>query len=175
MQCNTIDDSKPFALARPAHQFRLTLADPPLPPKSLTDRYRPRTLGTMVGQGLAVFRLQAFLEAPYSGAFIFEGPTGVGKTTAALALAAELGAVEFGGLEIVKSGTQDAEAVDTVQSPPSLPIPARDAIDWPSIAERYRQGEGLTALSRSIGVPASSIHGKLRTLGVQFNQRRGRA
>ena len=103
-----------FQLSRPAHQFRLGLTDPVPPPKSLSERYRPATLSAMVGQGPAVFRLEAFLEAPYSTAFLFEGPTGVGKTTAALAIAAELGAVEFGGLETIKSGMQDADAVEQV-------------------------------------------------------------
>lgn len=109
---STSVNPRPFTLSRPAHQFRLSLADAPPPPKSLTDRYRPGTLAEMVGQGPTVFRLEAFLEAPYSTAFLFEGPSGVGKTTAALAIAAELGAVEFGGLDTIKSGQQDAEAVE---------------------------------------------------------------
>ena len=92
-------------------QRDLNLTARPPEPKSLTEKYRPRTLAELVGQGCAVFRLETFLEAPYSTAFLFTGPTGVGKTTAALCLAAELGAVEFGGLDIIKSGAQDAEAV----------------------------------------------------------------
>lgn len=97
--------------ARRALQGGLRLADPPPAAQPLAEKYRPRSLDEMVGQGCAVFRLQAFLEAPYSTAFLFEGPTGVGKTTAALCLAAELGAVEFGGLDVIKSGSQDADAV----------------------------------------------------------------
>ncbi len=105
--------SSTFQLSQPATQRRFKLsADKPV--ASLSERYRPATLAMMVGQGPTVFRLESFLETPYSAAFLFEGPTGVGKTTAALAVAAELGAVEFGGLEIVKSGTQDAETVERV-------------------------------------------------------------
>jgi replication-associated recombination protein RarA len=103
-----------FRLQQPAHQYRLTLADPPRPPQSLTERYRPRSLDAVVGQEPVVWRIRAFLQAPYSTAFLFEGPTGVGKTTVAMAVAAELGACEFGGLEIIKSGMQDADAVERV-------------------------------------------------------------
>jgi replication-associated recombination protein RarA len=305
-----------FRLAQPPHQFKLALADPPKPPVSLSEKYRPRTLDQVIGQGAVVFRVESFLEAPYSTAFLFEGPTGVGKTTIALALAAELGAVEFGGLEIIKSGMQDAEAVETVlrslhfapmlgsgwkvvivdeadymspkaaqlwlsaleDLPPKSvvifttnkaekfpdrfldrcerfafeanagnclqdvqalvdriwaaevpgvktpdareldlivndgqisyrrvvrqlepliaeakrrPIPSTkpapvapvrprsvihgrdlDSIDWSQVANRYRSGIGLTDLSKDLGVPATSIHGRLRKIGVVFNQRK---
>jgi hypothetical protein len=107
-------DDKPFRLTRPAHQFKLKLADPGPPPVTLTEKHRPRDLASVVGQGEVVFRLETFLEAPYSGAFLFVGPTGVGKTTVAMAVAAELGACEYGGLFIIKSGMQDAEAVEGV-------------------------------------------------------------
>src|SRR5436309_3046629 len=101
-----------FRLAIPTPPPRLPMGDPGPEPLALTEQYRPRTLAEMVGQGAAVWQLQTFLECPHSTAFLFEGPTGNGKTTAALCLAAELGAVEFGGLELIKSGTQDAEAVE---------------------------------------------------------------
>ena len=55
---------------------------------------------------------------------LFEGPTGVGKTTVAKSIAAELGACEFGGLEEIKSGMQDQEAVlralDTLRYTPMM-------------------------------------------------------
>lgn len=102
-----------FKLGHPAENRRFEFSGQHEgPPKALSDRHRPATLAEVVGQGEIVFRLQAFLEAPYSAAFLFEGPTGVGKTTVALAIAAELGAVEFGGLEVIKSGSQDGEAVE---------------------------------------------------------------
>lgn len=103
-----------FALRNPDHQAKLGLAGDLAPARSLVERHRPETMGEIVGQGETVFRLEQFLEAPYSTAFLFEGPSGTGKTTAALALARELGAVEYGGLEIIKSGMQDAEAVERV-------------------------------------------------------------
>ena len=106
--------SAAFSLRQPAHQYRLSLANPATPPQSLTERHRPRTLDAVVGQAPVVWRIRAFLDAPYSTAFLFEGPTGVGKTTIAMAVADELGTCEFGGLEIIKSGMQDAEAVERV-------------------------------------------------------------
>lgn len=101
-----------FQLSMPAEQRTLGLSGVSGSPASLTELYRPRRLPEMVGQGSVVWRLQDFLEAPHSAAFLFEGPTGVGKTTAALCLAAELGAVEYGGLEQIRSGMQDGEAVE---------------------------------------------------------------
>jgi ATPase family protein associated with various cellular activities (AAA) len=103
-----------FRLIQPPCQHKLSLSDPGKPPQSLSERHRPKVLADVVGQGPVLFRVEAFLEAPYSTAFLFEGPTGVGKTTVALAIAAELGAVEMGGLEQVKSGMQDAEEVERV-------------------------------------------------------------
>jgi hypothetical protein len=84
----------------------------PEPEVSLTEKHRPRHLEDMVGQGNVVWHLSQFAEAPYSAVFLFEGPTGVGKTTAALALAAELGCSVEWSVHQIKSGTQDAEAVD---------------------------------------------------------------
>lgn len=100
-----------FRLSMGDHQNRLRLVDGPPPPQKLTEKYRPSRLADVVGQGPVIFELEAFLEAPYSTAMLFEGPTGVGKTTVAKAIATELGACEFGGLEEIKSGMQDQDAV----------------------------------------------------------------
>jgi len=59
--------------------------------------------------------LRRFAKAPYPTAFLFEGETGTGKTSAALALARELGCVveagEWGGVWEIASGEQSADAV----------------------------------------------------------------
>jgi len=59
--------------------------------------------------------LRKFASQPYSTAFVFEGETGTGKTSAALALAAALGCdleqKEFGGVQTIASGEQSADAV----------------------------------------------------------------
>src|SRR5262249_47609560 len=101
--------SDTFTLGYPETTPHFTFTDPP--PQSLTDRHRPKRLTDIMGQPDVVFHLSRFVETPYAGAMLFEGPTGIGKTTAALALAAELGAVEFGGLFRICSGDQNGDAV----------------------------------------------------------------
>lgn len=81
-------------------------------PVDLAERHRPRRLADLLGQDAAAAQLTSFAAAPYTAAFMFEGPTGTGKTSAALALANELGALEWGGLARIKSGAMDAESVD---------------------------------------------------------------
>ena len=57
----------------------------------LTERYRPETLDNIIGQQKAVKTLQKWAQIADRGALIFEGPSGVGKTSAAYALARQLG------------------------------------------------------------------------------------
>ena len=87
-------------------------------PGPLTERYRPGGLCEIVGQPNAVAFLSAIAANPYPVALLFEGETGTGKTSAALALAAELGCdveqEEFGGVYTVASGEQTADAVREV-------------------------------------------------------------
>jgi hypothetical protein len=84
----------------------------------LTDKYRPRTLGEVLAQPEAVASLQAFVAAPYSCAMLFHGDSGVGKTSAAYALAHDLGCAvdeaELGGVYEIPSGSQTADSVRTV-------------------------------------------------------------
>lgn len=86
---------------------------------ALLEKYRPKTLADLVGQSWAVETLSAFVEGvefdPQSAAFVFHGPSGVGKTAAAWALAADLGCdmamPEMGGVVEIPSGQQDGQAV----------------------------------------------------------------
>ena len=81
----------------------------------LTDKYRPRTLCEVLGQTEVVESLRRFVAAPYSCAMLFHGDSGIGKTSAAYALAHDLGCAveeaELGGVFDIPSGSQTAESV----------------------------------------------------------------
>jgi replication-associated recombination protein RarA len=94
-------------------QKSLGLSEPPPAPMQLTEKYRPRNLSHVIGQSAAVARLAAFVSAPYPTAFVFHGETGTGKTSAALAVANELGADSEWAVHKISSGEMDAEAVAT--------------------------------------------------------------
>ena len=91
------------------------IAPPPDLHEALIKVFQPKTLGDILGQGVIVGYLRKFAANPHSASFLFEGGTGVGKTSTALALAAELGcdlvAGDLGGLRVVASGEQTADAV----------------------------------------------------------------
>jgi MoxR-like ATPase len=109
---STVQSIRSFRLAQPEGQRRLGLAPPDRPGLAPTERYRPRTLDQVLGQATAIERLQEFAANPYATAFLFEGETGTGKTSAALALAAELGACEFGGLDRIAAGQCVGDTVE---------------------------------------------------------------
>lgn len=85
---------------------------------TLTEKYRPHTLTEIVGQPWTVEQLQAFVANPQPSAFLFEGGTGTGKTSAAIALANDLGvdiaSGPLGGFHEIASGEQTAESVRRV-------------------------------------------------------------
>lgn len=85
------------------------------PAQPLVDRYRPRVLADVRGQDQVVLPLRQILKSPMSCALIFEGGTGTGKTSAAIAFARELGVEvdqpQLGGLYQIPSGEQTGETV----------------------------------------------------------------
>jgi replication factor C small subunit len=103
--------STPFRLSQPDAQRVLAFPKPGPEPVAPAEKYRPKHLGHLVGQPAAVAKLWRFLEKPHPAAFIFEGETGTGKTSAALCLAAHLGAVEFGGLDRINPGDMGGETL----------------------------------------------------------------
>ena len=67
----------------------------------LSERYRPKCLAEVLGQS-ATRMLQRFVASPFRTCFMFKGAPGIGKTSAALALANELGCDdEFSGLHVI--------------------------------------------------------------------------
>lgn len=92
-------------------QNRLVLTDPPKDPIQLSEKYRPQRFADMLGQGYAVQVLQDFVDAPYPQSFVFSGHTGTGKSTAAMALARELGVNFDWNYLCIKSGEMNDDAV----------------------------------------------------------------
>lgn len=70
---------------------------------SLSDTYRPATLGAMVGNPRPRAILNALCSKPVPSAWLLEGPSGIGKTTAALCVAGALGSP----LDVLQINGQD--------------------------------------------------------------------
>jgi replication-associated recombination protein RarA len=81
-------------------------------PQSLAEKYRPARIADFIGLDRPKKVLTAFCKRPTSGAWLFVGPSGVGKSTMALALAAELQA-ELHKIPSQKCNAQTIE--DTVR------------------------------------------------------------
>jgi DNA polymerase III gamma/tau subunit len=81
-------------------------------PVSLSEKYRPQTIAAFVGLERPKKVLSAFSKRPASGAWLFVGPSGVGKSTMALALAEEI----KGELHKIPSQKCNAQTIeDTVR------------------------------------------------------------
>ncbi len=84
-----------------------------------TEKYRPKTLDEVAGQAETIKILKAFVKARNMPNLLFAGPPGVGKTTAALAMAyemfgeniqgnfAELNASDERGIDVVRGRIKD--------------------------------------------------------------------
>jgi len=59
-------------------------------PQSLTEKYRPRRIDDFVGLDKVKRIMRNLVAKPKASAFLFSGPSGTGKTTMALAVAAEI-------------------------------------------------------------------------------------
>ena len=67
------------------------MSTPTLPfPQSLAEKYRPRTIAEFVGLDKPKRILAKFAAQPYPSAWLFVGPSGVGKTSMAQAVCAEI-------------------------------------------------------------------------------------
>lgn len=61
-------------------------------PQSLSEKYRPARIADFIGLEKPRKILAKLVENPFASAWLFVGPSGTGKTSIALALAAEIGA-----------------------------------------------------------------------------------
>lgn len=77
-------------------------------PQALTDKYRPHRIDEFIGLDKAKNVCRKLAANPMPSAWMFKGPSGVGKTTLALALAEE------GGFELHHIPSQDC-TLDNIQ------------------------------------------------------------
>lgn len=80
--------------------------------RSLCEKYRPSKIADFVGLDDAKIMLRKFAAHPYRIAWLFSGPTGIGKTSMAFAMASEV-AAEVHHL-VPTSTPEDIEHVWTV-------------------------------------------------------------
>ena len=79
-------------------------------PQSLSEKYRPQTIAEFVGLEKPKRILSKFVAKPYPSAWLFVGPSGVGKTSMAQALCSEI----KGELHHIPSQKCTAQAIDDV-------------------------------------------------------------
>ncbi len=106
---------KPQRASSAASTKSAVLPTPSVKAGPLTEMYRPQSLDSIFGQPEVVTFLRGLVGKPHPAALLFEGETGTGKTSAALALANDLGCrvdqKEFGGVHVIAAGEQTADAV----------------------------------------------------------------
>jgi len=79
-----------------------------------TEKYRPRTLNDIVGQKETVSILKAYAREKNMPNLLFAGPPGIGKTTAALALARDLYGENYRE-SILELNASDERGIDVVR------------------------------------------------------------
>ncbi len=79
------------------------------------EKYRPETLDDMVGQKHIVERLKEFVRTGEMPHCLFAGPAGVGKTTAALAMAHEMFGDSWSS-RFLELNASDERGIDTIRT-----------------------------------------------------------
>lgn len=80
-----------------------------------TEKYRPKTLAEIKGQEEITRRLEAFIRVKNFPHLLFTGPAGVGKTTAALAMAKELYGETWRD-NILETNASDERGIDVIRT-----------------------------------------------------------
>lgn len=79
------------------------------------EKYRPSRLSDVVGQQEIISRLQAYVSKHNSPNLLFSGPAGIGKTSAAVALAKELFGEQF-ERNFLELNASDERGIDVVRN-----------------------------------------------------------
>ena len=79
------------------------------------EKYRPKTLGEIVGQDEIVERLQAYRGSGNMPHLLFAGPAGTGKTTSAMALARDMFGEEW-RQNYFETNSSDERGIDVVRT-----------------------------------------------------------
>ena len=90
---------------------------------SLQTKYRPKTFDKVVGQEHVLKSLPEIIKKGKQQTFLFEGPSGTGKTTLARICAYELGANEHGIVEIDAASNTGVDAMRQVTETASYATP----------------------------------------------------
>ena len=80
-----------------------------------TERYRPKFLKEVVGQGEIIPKLEKFISRGSVPHMLFSGPAGVGKTTCALAMARELYGEDWKN-NFLELNASDERGIETVRT-----------------------------------------------------------
>lgn len=106
-----------------------------------TEKYRPRTLSKVAGNAQAIKVMKAWAERwsvgiPKKRALIISGPPGVGKTSAALALAHDM---RWGVVELNASDARNATSIRRIATMGALHDTFSDSGDYLSIRHGHRK------------------------------------
>ncbi|MFT4881230.1 MAG: replication factor C small subunit, partial [Salinirussus sp.] len=78
------------------------------------EKYRPQRLADIVGQETITERLQSYVDRNELSNTLFSGPAGVGKTTAAMAIAKELYGEDWSD-HFLELNASDERGIDVVR------------------------------------------------------------
>ncbi len=165
-----------MAFSPPWSPAGVTTSPPPRSRLPLAERYRPHRLDDLVGNPRARSELRAWAERwrdggpPARRAVVLSGPPGVGKTSAALALAEELG---WTAVEMNASDARNESAIEQVAGRAAITHTLSESPGRPTsralilLAEADNLPGRLTQTARATPEPTSLrsfLQGRYRTI-----------